>query len=157
MGDVSWETDYSQLKIKDVLIVESNISRTFLLDYPQGFRFPQNYVECVLKYQGGKPSKDHLKIPKCGTIVFDCLSTFIVGDISDILEQYHDIRQKLGTNLLFPFAWDKAFNHICFDYRDDRENPQIVYWDRQGLFPKKVASGLFFVCNNFNELQEMLF
>ena len=48
---------------------------------------------------------------------------------------------------LIPFAPDGGGNYLCFDYRNCRENPPIVYWDH-GI---EENEGIFFLADSFEE------
>ncbi len=147
-----WTTEYPKADIVDIQIVEQNISNTFSQDYPEGFMFPHDYIDFIHIYQGGKPSCSYIDIEGYGTTVFDCFLTFIMADDNDILEQYHVVRKELSTNLLFPIAWDINLNYFCFDYRNNRKKPTIVYWDHKGLSDKNNFDALFYVSNTLTEL-----
>ena len=44
-------------------------------------------------------------------------------------------------------APDGGGNYICFDYRNCKENPSIVYWDHS----VEEHEGIFFLANSFEE------
>jgi hypothetical protein len=142
----SWITEYDGADGTLVKNVETNIQR----------RLPQDYLECVLHYQGGHPSLRHLDIPNYGTVLFAWLLVFAEGDELDILEQYNVARKKVSEDI-FPFAYDTNINSLCFDYRNSKEAPPIVYWDEQGLSSNPSRGSLFPVCQTFSELLERLY
>ncbi len=52
-----------------------------------------------------------------------------------------------------PFTEDGGGNHVCFDYRSDRNNPPIVFWhhERRGL-----DNEVSFVAKTFSDFVELL-
>lgn len=148
---MDWTTEYHEVDITDIQIVEQNISKKFPQDYPEGFNFPRDYIDFIHVYQGGKPSCLYTDIEGYGTTKFDCFLTFIMADDNDILEQYHVVRKKLGTNLLFPIAWDNDLSYFCFDYRKEPKKPKIVYWNYKRLSDGKFPEGIFSVCDTFSD------
>jgi SMI1 / KNR4 family (SUKH-1) len=147
-----WTTEYYEADIVDIQTVEQNISNIFAQDYPEGFMFPLDYIDFIHIYQGGKPSCNYIDIEGYRTTAFDCFLTFIMADDNDILEQYHVVRKRLGISLLFPIAWNANLNYFCFDYRNNRKKPTIVYWDRKALSGRDNFDALFYVCGTLTEL-----
>jgi hypothetical protein len=144
--NVSWTTEYDGVDVEIVKNVEINIQR----------HFSQEYLECVLHYQGGQPSLRHLDVPNYGTVLFVWLLVFAEGDELDILEQYNVARKNVSEDI-FPFAYDTNINALCFDYRSSKEAPTIVYWDEQGLSSNPSRENVFPICQTFSELLERLY
>ncbi|MDL5142231.1 T7SS effector LXG polymorphic toxin [Bacillus atrophaeus] len=69
------------------------------------------------------------------------------------LEDYQDGRILPG---IVPFACDPFGNEICFDYRLNKENPSVVFWDHEIAYedPDKALSH---ICDSFTELVNKLY
>lgn len=39
---------------------------------------------------------------------------------------------------LVPFAFDPAGNLICFDYKNDKNNPVVVFWEHENAGEKEM-------------------
>lgn len=118
--------------------------------------FPQDYLDCILEYQGGTPSLRHLDIENYGSIIFNNLLVFVPFDDLDILDKYNIVRYNISERL-FPFALDEIGNSLCFDYRTSNENPTIIYWNEMKHSKNNPQEVLFYVCNSFTELLSLLY
>ena len=48
---------------------------------------------------------------------------------------------------LIPFSQDGGGNYLCFDYRNYKENPPIVFWHHA----IEENEGIFYLANSFEE------
>lgn len=144
--EITWQTDYDgpELWLLNGMQEKGNII------------FPQDYLDCILKYQGGIPSLRHLNIENCSTVTFKYLLVFVPFDDLDILDKYNIVRYNISERL-FPFALDECNNFLCFDYRELTSNPPIVYWDKMKHPREDSQEALFYVCNSFTELLHILY
>ncbi len=119
---IVWNTEYDKLPLENIKIVEERLSQ----------EFPNDYVECVSKYQGGRPSLCNIKITENETIQFCCLLTFLAFDDLDILEVYNSIKRKIPSSLI-PFGLGSDNYLFCFDYRFGAPPAIVVYKPNESL------------------------
>ena len=121
-------------------------------------RFPRDFIACVKDYNEGSPS------PR----IFDCksqfdgknietsfggLMSFNPEDIEYILQSYKVLRSEHSQDLIVPFAADAGGNLICFDYRETKENPPVVYWEHEAYPPEKAIT---YLAPTFTDFLKML-
>ncbi|ALB44453.1 SMI1/KNR4 family protein [Clostridium beijerinckii] len=111
--------------------------------------FPKEYKECVIKYNGGHPIPNAFYFADKGEGVFDHLLSFTsdpnIEDVYDIVSDY--IPEKV-----IPFATDPFGNDICFDYRKNKQEPNIVFRNQDEVGEEAIE----FICETFVELLENL-
>lgn len=139
-----------------------------------GVYFPDDYKECVKINNGARPT------PYCFLVngverIFGALLRIINPDDGhfELLETYRDIKDRLPEGVI-PFAEDPFGNFICFDYKDHKKNPIVVFWYHEGAWPieelmeeegltkeeaEKVVreENIRYVASSFTELLEMLY
>lgn len=121
-----------------------------------GVKFPKDYVECAKTNHQGHPSPDKFDCEKRKGLVFNYLYSLKEGDsdyIVDVYKSYQDGRMEKG---LVPFADDPGGDEICFDYRKDKNNPSVVYWDHEIAFDDPEGA-ISYVCDSFSDLIEKLY
>src|SRR5690606_3082757 len=84
--------------------------------------------------------------------VFDRLLSHDPNSPSYIVSTYNAVKDRLPKGI-YPFAEDTFGNLICFDYREDMENPSIVFWDHERPDHKNI----FPVCSSFTDLLNKLY
>ncbi|WP_425449853.1 SMI1/KNR4 family protein [Dethiothermospora halolimnae] len=117
-----------------------------------GIKFPKDYVECILKNDGGYPKPNRFTL-NGNEEVFNNLLSLDEEDVSNIIETYNDVKDRLIERVI-PFAEDPFGNLICFDYRNN-EQPTIVFWQHEKAFNNKQAATKH-LCDSFNDLLLML-
>ncbi|PGZ06488.1 1,3-beta-glucan synthase regulator, partial [Bacillus cereus] len=71
-----------------------------------------------------------------------------------------------------PFAFDPAGNLICFDYKNHKEDPIVVFWEHEGAWEKealmasegikeeeaeeRARENVFYIANDFTEFLNKL-
>ncbi|HHB2075694.1 TPA: SMI1/KNR4 family protein, partial [Bacillus cereus] len=93
-------------------------------------KLPNDFIECVKKYDGGYPRPKIFDVPGQDENVFNDLLTFHIEDEYSIVKNYEDIKEELLDNI-YPFANDPFGNFLCFDYRNNSALPTIVFWDHE--------------------------
>ena len=140
------------------ILEEGTAARDTIEEYGKiiGVDLPEDYINLVQEHDGSTP------IPKCFDMqhrkeaVFSSLLSFSTTDESTILEKYNDMKSISPSKLLLPFANDPFGNLLCFDYRDTKHNPKIVFWDHEA----DVDSGqdpISSVENSFSEFIDKLY
>ena len=117
-----------------------------------GIKFPKDYVECVLENNEGTPTPDAFDLEGRDTAVFGRLLSHDPNSPTYIVSFYHAIQDRLPEEV-YPFAEDPFGNFICFDYRQDKKNPSIVFWDHE----KPDHKNIFPVCSSFTVLLNKLY
>jgi hypothetical protein len=103
--------------------------------------------------------------------VFGTLLTYDNEDDEHIQEIFNDYRDTLPSEII-PFAFDPSGNLICFDYKDDEANPNVVFWEHEnagekemlmheeGLTEEQVEErareNVFYIADTFTEFLEKL-
>jgi hypothetical protein len=118
---VFWETEYEEASEAMIALVEI-ITK---------LQLPQEYLPVARKYQGGYPSLRNLDVEGYGVTVFEALLTFLPFDDYDIIEAYNTVRSRGRFEFVFPFAMTFPYSFYCFDYRENKEKPPLVYWNRE--------------------------
>lgn len=67
---------------------------------------------------------------------FGTLLTYDMDDDENIIEVFNDYNGTLPSALV-PFAFDPAGNLICFDYKNHKEDPIVVFWEHEGHGKRK--------------------
>ena len=118
--------------------------------------FPAYYKKLVRFKDGGLLVKDLFDYQYKNETFRNCVGDFLcwqkeTSEYSFIIDQIND-PPEFFPNDLIPFAPDGGGNYICFDYRNCREDPPIVYWDH-GI---EENEGIFHLADSFEEFLSML-
>jgi len=159
MSSIKWRRPDEPLKRDDILKVE----RLF------GVFFPEDYVDCVQLYHGA--SVIPYRVDLNGNVrVFANLLSFSDSSVDNIVKAYFDNKDRFKEGI-FPFACDPSGNYFCFDYRKDKNNPSVVFWNHEIAVNESDYSqeqlkrinlseaqekAMERVCNSFTELLDML-
>lgn len=122
------------------------------VEYIFGIEFPRDYVECIIKNNGGYPKPNRFNL-NGNEEVFNNFLSFDEEDSINIINAYNDVKDRLIEKVI-PFAEDPFGNLLCFDYRNN-EQPIIVFWEHEKAFNNK-ENAISFICNTFSELLNML-
>lgn len=82
-----------------------------------GIEFPRDYVECIIKNNGGYPKPNRFNL-NGNEEVFNNFLSFDEEDSSNIINAYNDVKDRLIEKVI-PFAEDPFGNLLCFDYRNN--------------------------------------
>jgi len=134
--------------------IESDVVRS--VERQWGIQFPQEYVECVQEFHGGRPSLECFDFPRRKEAVLNHLLGFVDGADLTITQVYDSVKDRLPDGV-FPFADDPFGNLICFDYRNaTTSSPSVVFWDHEVAFSDRERATSH-VTNSFNEFVNMLY
>ncbi|SMO63818.1 SMI1/KNR4 family protein [Melghirimyces algeriensis] len=140
---VRWKSSNKTATDTEIQIVEKELD----------IRFPQDFVLCVKKNNGGCPEPNVINIKGSGE-VFRQLLDFHHDQPMYIVEEAEDLQIEGLSERIIPFANDPFGNYFCFDYRESESNPAIVFYDHETDPDDDMA--LTYVCDTFTELIESL-
>lgn len=159
MSSINWKRPGQPLNREDIKKVEEIF----------GVCFPEDYANCVQLYHGAKARPNGLDLN--GNIrVFAMLLSFSDDSVYNIVKAYFDSKDRFKEGI-FPFACDPSGNYFCFDYREDKNNPSIVFWSHEIAVNESDYSqeqlkrinisdaqekAMERVCSSFTELLDML-
>lgn len=136
--------------------IKKHIDENIILQIQENLniKFPSDYIECVIKNNGGRPNPDSFDFEGHEEAVFNSLLSLHSEDKENMISVCEWIRYRLPGNVI-PFANDPLGNYICFDYRENN-NPVIVFWDHE-IAGKDKEKCLTKICNSFDELLSRLY
>lgn len=108
-------------------------SSILLVEKEWGIKLPETFIELVINYNSGVPEKTAFDTEFSVGKSFGELLNFNLENKDNVLVEYKAIKNQLPPDV-FPFAADPGGNYICFDYRIDTKNPQIVFWNHEERF-----------------------
>ncbi|AMR88478.1 SMI1/KNR4 family protein [Bacillus thuringiensis] len=134
---------------------ENKITNNQIKQLEQYFniKFPNDFIECVQKYDGGYPTPDTFYIPNQDENSLNNLLTLDSNKKYPILETYNNMKDRLPGKI-YPFARDPFGNLLCFDYRNTSDSPSIVFWDHE---EEDIEEAIYPVCSTFTELLDSLY
>lgn len=132
---VIWNTEYDEVLIENIKIVEERL----------GVKFPSDYLECIIKNQGGSPSKCNIMVDGNIIVQLRYLLTFLAFDELDILDTYNSLKKHIFG--LVPFGLGSDNYLFCFDYRFGGA-PTIVLCRQSDIGENTVID----VCDSFTDL-----
>lgn len=139
MGRITWRRVHDPLNEQIISKVEKSL----------GTELPSDYKQCIIKYNGGSPDPSVFNFKDGGTGQFGYLLSF-TGD-PNIEKVFGLISEDLPEGVI-PFATDFAGNKLCFDYRETKQSPSIVFYDHE----EEGEDAIELICNTFTELLERL-
>ncbi|ANP80092.1 1,3-beta-glucan synthase regulator [Bacillus sp. B25(2016b)] len=144
MNNITW-INVSEKKVTDEQIEQ--------LEEYFGIKFPNDFIECVKKYDGGYPTPDTFNIPNQDEDSLNNLLTLDSERKISMLQTYNSIKDRL-VDKVYPFARDPFGNLLCFDYRNNPQSPTVVFWDHE---EEEMEESIYPVCSSFAELLDSLY
>jgi len=95
-----------------------------------GFRFPSDYKKIVLAYNGATPSPNAIDTSRQTGKAFGELLDFNLDANENIIILYEELKNKIPEKV-YPITMDPGGNFLCYDFRDDEANPEVVRWDHE--------------------------
>lgn len=110
---------------------------------------PEQYKKLMLKYNG-------YALEPCKIVVYDKIegiNTFlnINNDEYGVIATHKIIEDRIGKEII-PFAEEGGGCYFCFDYRECKENPPIVFFDSDVSKCRCIIN----VSNSFEEFMNSL-
>ncbi|MFC4077770.1 SMI1/KNR4 family protein [Salinithrix halophila] len=133
------------------------------IEHKVGYKFPDDFVEWVKKYQGSNPSA-YLDVNN-ELFTFDRLC--IISNpsteeesLDHVLEVYETMYEEDELELpqgLVPFGFDGSNKWYCFDYRNQPTKPSVVLINWEVSYEDEPSKSITYVCDSFSDLLEMLY
>ena len=115
-----------------------------------GYYLPQEYQELIKDHNGGYVQENKFYYIDANNEVE--FGSIYMLNLFDILKVYLDPPEFFPKSLV-PFADDGGGDLTCFDYRNCKENPPIVFW----VCGAPEGEDVHFVANSFDEFLGMLY
>lgn len=115
---------------------------------------PNDYIECALVNHGGSPDRNIFEREGHGDDVLNALLSLNSQEKRYIVNVYHNVRDRLLDKII-PFADTPFGDLVCFDYRNGKENPTVVFWDHEVAYQDK-EKGISYICDTFCEFLSRL-
>ncbi|KXY46992.1 MULTISPECIES: SMI1/KNR4 family protein [Bacillus] len=139
MSHITW------INVNEKRVTDDQIKQ---LEQYLNIKFPNDFIDCVQKYDGGYPTPDTFNIPNQDENSLNNLLTLDSDRKYSILETYNSTKDRLPDKI-YPFARDPFGNLLCFDYRNNTDSPIIVFWDHE---EEDIEEAIYPVCSTFSEL-----
>jgi len=120
MGKVIWKFGNSDVTIEDIQFVENKLN----------YKLPKEFIKISLENDGGYPYPDTFFI-NSEDDVFNNLLSFKKDESSNLLDTYQEISDRLNSDSIIPFGEDPFGNYLCFDFRENKSIPKIVFFDHE--------------------------
>jgi hypothetical protein len=133
-----------------------NLKAISAFEKEYNIKFPQEYITLVRFRDGGLLKKD-LFFYQDGQRKRNCVADFLcwqketLGENECIPYEVNNPPEFFPRGLI-PFAPDGGGNYLCFDYRNCKENPPIVFWHHE----VEENEGVFLLANSFDEFIDNL-
>lgn len=158
--DLEWE--YADAEVSETKIKEIGLQL--------GFQLHQDYIDCVKINGGASVLPEEFKVGNVERC-FGSLFSFDEESSEYIVKKYEIYKPTLPQKV-FPIAIDPAGNLICLDYKNNTENPIVVFWEHENAGEKEMLmhqeglteaqveelarENVFFVANTFTEFLSKL-
>lgn len=131
-----------------------NISISMVEDVELEFRisFPEDFKRFIISHSGGCPLPHTYDFGEHYEAVLHNFLNFNKDERYNVLKTYKLIADRL-LDKVYPFAEDPFGNLICYDFRENHENPKIVFWDHE----EDNKDNFKFICNSIDELLAKLY
>lgn len=132
-------------------------------------KFPLDFIELIIKHNAGIPIPSTFDTERIKGKDFGELLNFNLNESFNVIHEYNLIKNRIPEKV-FPFAGDAGGNYLCFDFREDENDPLIRFWDHEMKFEIEEDRletfdsdyepdnyNLDFVANNLKELLANLY
>jgi hypothetical protein len=128
-----------------------NSQAMLMFELNEGVKLPNTYKELVRFRDGGELEKD-LYFYLYERLRRNCIGFFLCWQEETLGEgetMQYAVRNppEFFPKGLIPFAPDGGGNYICFDYRNCKENPPIIFWHHE----IEENEGVFHLADSFEE------
>ncbi|SUJ04693.1 SMI1 / KNR4 family [Sphingobacterium spiritivorum] len=98
-----------------------------------GITFPLDYINIVKEHNACTPSPNTIDTSRQSGKAFGELLNFNLDTTENIISLYDELKNKLPEKV-YPITMDPGGNFLCYDFREDENNPTIVRWDHEQKF-----------------------
>ncbi|MCS1351696.1 SMI1/KNR4 family protein [Mechercharimyces sp. CAU 1602] len=138
-----------------------SLETIYAVERKVGFKFPQDFIDCASRNNGGMPEPHVFDLGSVKEKVFGALFDFNdSGKNFSVYEAYETAIEEHGLPTeLFPFADDPSGDFFCFDYRSlENGEPIIVLYDHEREYdPENEKDSLRKVANSLSEFLSMMY
>lgn len=96
-------------------------------------KFPLDYINIVREHNASTPSPNTIDTFRQQGKAFGELLDFNVEAEENIISLYETIKNKIPEKV-YPITMDPGGNFMCYDFREDENNPTVVRWDHEQKF-----------------------
>ena len=132
------------------------------LEVKYGFKFPAEYREFLLKYNGGRPSLSKFNFMELeGSYTDSLIDRFLsvyegkYDNFEWTLRTVKVVRQRMPSNLV-PIASDPFGNLVCISV-DGKDLGYIYFWDHEKEEESANYNNVFLLARSFNDFLDRLF
>lgn len=143
MIEVKW---HRRNKISNEMIIK--------IENELNITFPADFKKFILEHSGARPIPHTFDFKGRVEAVINNVFHFDLSKEYNVLEEYGFVKDRF-INDVYPFARDPFGNLICFDFRKDKENPSVVFWDHE--IPSDDPKNYQFIANSFTEFIDKLY
>lgn len=124
--DLEWE--YADREVSENEVEESGRQL--------GFHLPKDYIDCVKINGGASVLPEEFNVGN----VEHCFGSLFSFDkkSSEYIVQKYELYKPMLPKKVFPIANDPAGNLICLDYKNNIDNPIVVFWEHENAPEKEV-------------------
>lgn len=126
MSDIKWKYQDGEVDSLSISAIETKL----------GFVFPKDYKESVKVNQGASPTPYLFEVNGMKRVFGSLLKIDNPDSPTDIINVYENYKGTL-PNKVIAFANDPAGNLICFDYKENEDNPIVVFWEPENAAEKE--------------------
>ncbi|OPH46700.1 hypothetical protein BC351_14540 [Paenibacillus ferrarius] len=139
--------------LKKWIFVEESVDDATIVLVEQLFEvtFPQDYKDCIKKFNGGYPEPNIFDYNNGAQGVFNDLISFTNSELN--IKMFHDIAKDSINKEIIPFGRDPFGNLICFDYRYSKKIPYVIFYDHEEVGEEAITP----ICETFTELLNRLY
>lgn len=130
-------------------------------------KFPEGYIDFLMKFNGGKPIPNCLEIVEKGKTSFVAVRAFlqISEDKNYSLEKFFQefkIEEKRLPSLLIPIGIDSFGNLFCISVNSENWG-WVFFWDHEGEMWKsdnkegQLPNNVYFVAKNIESMLTRMF
>lgn len=111
-------------------------------------KFPLDYIHIVREYNASTPSLNTIDTFRQKGKAFGELLDFNLEAEENIISLYEMIKNRIPEKV-YPITMDPGGNFMCYDFREDENNPIVVRWDHEQKFA--IENGEIIIGDHENE------
>lgn len=129
------------------------------LETEYGFKFPQEYIEFLRTYNGGRPEGNIVKLPECEIESFLIDTFFGVNqdNNNNIVHQFRTLQGRIPKECI-PIAYVEGGNVICMNLSSQKYG-YIYLWDHElelAYGEAITVDNMYFIAETFTKFLKMI-